>query len=43
MEIMICATQFKGGSLQVVLSLINEFRKINCHEYVIIMSTQVKE
>lgn len=38
MKIMICAIQFKGGSLQVAISLINEFRKFNENEYHVLMS-----
>ncbi|WP_418730390.1 glycosyltransferase [Coprobacter fastidiosus] len=41
MKILICATQFKGGSLQVVLSLINEFRSFSNYEYIVITSRQV--
>ena len=33
MKILICATQFKGGSVQVVLSLLNEFKNFAEHEY----------
>lgn len=41
MKLLICATQFKGGSLQVVISLINEFRKHPENEYHVIVSESV--
>ena len=41
MRILICATQFKGGSLQVILSLIHEFKNFPEHEFVVVMSRQV--
>ena len=41
MRLLICAIQFKGGSLQVVLSLINEFKKFPENEYHVIMSDMV--
>lgn len=43
MKIMICATQFKGGSLQVAISLLNEFRKFPENEYVIVISESVSK
>lgn len=39
---MIFAVQFKGGSLQVVISLINEFKKFDDNEYHVIMSENVE-
>lgn len=42
MKLLVCAIQFKGGSLQVVLSLINEFRKFPEHEYHVIVSENVR-
>jgi len=41
MKILICALQFKGGSIQVVLSIINELRKFPDNEYFIVMSKEV--
>ncbi|MCM1140349.1 MAG: glycosyltransferase [Muribaculum sp.] len=41
MNIMICATQFKGGSLQVVISLINEFKNFPENTYHIVISDNV--
>lgn len=38
---MICATQFKGGSLQVVISLINEFKNFPENYYNIVASESV--
>lgn len=43
MNIMICATQFKGGSLQVIISLINEFKKFVSNEYHIIIGEEVSK
>lgn len=43
MKLLICATQFKGGSLQVVISLINEFRKHPENEYHVIVSESVSK
>lgn len=42
MKLMVCAIQFKGGSLQVVLSLLNEFKKFPEHEYHVILSDIVR-
>jgi glycosyltransferase involved in cell wall biosynthesis len=41
MKILICAVQFKGGSLQVVISLINELKKFNDNSYFIVTSNEV--
>ena len=43
MRILICAVQFKGGSLQVVVSLIKEFVKFSDNIYYIIVSREVKK
>lgn len=40
---MVCATQFKGGSLQVVISLIQEFKKFSENEYHVIVSESVSK
>lgn len=43
MNIFICAVQFKGGSLQVVISLIKEFVKFPENNYYVVMSREVKK
>lgn len=43
MNIFICAVQFKGGSLQVVISLIKEFVKFSENNYYVVMSKEVKK
>lgn len=43
MNILICAIQFKGGSLQVAISLIKEFTKYDDNDYYIIVSREVKK
>lgn len=43
MNIFICAVQFKGGSLQVVISLIKEFVKFTENNYYVVMSKEVKK
>lgn len=43
MNIFICAVQFKGGSLQVVISLIKEFVKFPENNYYIVISKEVKK
>lgn len=43
MNIFICAAQFKGGSLQVVISLIKEFVKFPENNYYVVMSKEVKK
>ena len=43
MNIFICAVQFKGGSLQVVISLIKEFVKFPENNYYVVMSKEVKK
>lgn len=43
MNIFICAVQFKGGSLQVVISLIKEFVKYPENEYYVVMSREVRK
>lgn len=43
MNLFICATQFKGGSLQVAISLIKEFVKFPENEYYIVVSREVKK
>ena len=43
MRIMVCATQFKGGSLQVVISLLNEFKKFTENEYFAIVSESLSK
>lgn len=43
MNIFICAVQFKGGSLQVVISLIKEFVKFPENNYFVVMSREVKK
>lgn len=40
---MVCATQFKGGSLQVVISLLNEFKKFTENEYFAIVSESLSK
>jgi glycosyltransferase involved in cell wall biosynthesis len=40
---MICATQFKGGSLQVVISLINEFKNFPENYYHVVASEVVEK
>ena len=42
MKILICATQFKGGSVQVVLSLLNEFKNFAEHEYIVAVGDVVE-
>lgn len=43
MNILICAVQFKGGSLQVVISLIKEFVHFPTNNYHIVVSKEVKK
>ena len=43
MKILICAVQFKGGSLQVAISLIKEFMKFPENDYSIIVSREVNK
>lgn len=43
MNIFICAVQFKGGSLQVVISLVKEFVKFPENSYYVVMSREVKK
>lgn len=43
MNILICAVQFKGGSLQVAISLIKEFVKFQDNNYHIIVSKEVQK
>lgn len=43
MNLLICAVQFKGGSLQVVISLIKEFVKFPENNYYVVMSREVKK
>lgn len=43
MNIFICAVQFKGGSLQVAISLIKEFVKHSENEYYIVISREVRK
>ncbi len=42
MNLLILAVQFKGGSLQVVVSLINEFRNFTRNNYHIVLSKEVE-
>lgn len=42
MKLLIMAVQFKGGSLQGVVSIIRELVKFNEHEYHIVLSKEVK-
>lgn len=43
MNIFICGVQFKGGSLQVIISLIKEFIKFPENNYYVLMSKEVKK
>lgn len=43
MNIFICAVQFKGGSLQVAISLVKEFVKFPENSYYVVMSREVKK
>ena len=43
MKLLIMAIQFKGGSLQGVVSIIRELIKYRAHEYHIVLSKEVKE
>lgn len=43
MNIFICAVQFKGGSLQVAISLIKEFIKYPENEYYVVRSREVRK
>lgn len=43
MNILICAVQFKGGSLQVAISLVKEYIKHPKHDYYVIMSREVEK
>lgn len=43
MNILICAVQFKGGSLQVAISLIKEFTKFPENEYHVVVSKEVQK
>ena len=43
MKILICAVQFKGGSLQVAISLIKEFIKFPENQYFVIQSREVQK
>lgn len=42
MKILICAVQFKGGSLQVAISLIKEYVKYPENEYYVVLSREVE-